>query len=428
MEIYLVGGAVRDQLLGIDYHDSDYVVVGASPDDLLSQGFQQVGSDFPVFLHPETKQEYALARTERKSGSGYNGFTCYSAPDVTLEQDLLRRDLTINAIAKSESGELVDPYGGLQDIEHKILRHVSEAFVEDPLRVLRVARFAARYYPLGFRIADETLALMRSLAESGELEALTLERIWKETERALTESLAGYDSTAHIYFDVLRQCGALKVIFPEIDALFGVPQPEKHHPEIDTGVHTLMCLQQACQLSDDISVRFATLMHDLGKGLTRPEDWPRHIDHEKRGLKLVEQCCKRLRVPKIVEQVSLLVTQYHTHVHRAFELKPQTIMKLLKSCDALRRPDRFEHILLACKADARGRTGFEDVAYLQVNYLQDCANAARAVTPKDLPESPTGEKPQGAELGKSLERAKVGAIAKVKSHWQDKLQHENQNG
>lgn len=420
MKIYLVGGAVRDQLLGVDYHDSDYVVVGATPDALLAKGFQQVGSDFPVFLHPETKEEYALARTERKSGSGYNGFSCYSEPDVTLEQDLLRRDLTINAIAKSETGELVDPYGGQRDIENKVLRHVSDAFVEDPLRVLRVARFSARYYPLGFRVADETLELMRSLADSGELAALTPERVWKETERALTESLVSFDSTAHIYFDVLRQCGALKVIFPELDALFGVPQPEKHHPEIDTGVHTLMCLQQACKLSDEISVRFATLVHDLGKGLTKPEDWPRHIDHEKRGLKLVEQCCKRLRVPKNIEQVSLLVTQYHTHVHRAFELKPQTVMKLLKRCDAIRRPERFEHILLACKADARGRTGFEDVAYLQANYLRDCASAARAITPKDLPDLPSGEKPQGVELGQALERAKVTAIAKVKSEWENK--------
>lgn len=420
MEIYLVGGAVRDQLLGVDYHDSDYVVVGSTPDALLAQGFQQVGSDFPVFLHPETKEEYALARTERKSGSGYNGFSCYSEPDVTLEQDLLRRDLTINAIAKSENGELVDPYGGQQDIENKILRHVSDAFVEDPLRVLRVARFAARYYPLGFRVADETLELMRALAESGELEALTPERVWKETERALTESLKQYDSSAHIYFDVLRQCGALKVIFPELDALFGVPQPEKHHPEIDTGIHTLMCLQQACKLSNEISVRFATLVHDLGKGLTKPEDWPRHIDHEKRGLTLVEQCCRRMRVPKHVEQVALLVTQYHTHVHRAFELKPQTIMKLLKSCDAIRRPDRFEHILLACKADSRGRTGFEDVAYLQVDYLRECAKAAQAITPNDLPDLPSGEKPQGAELGKALERSKVTAIAKIKTQWQSR--------
>ncbi|MFT5711591.1 MAG: tRNA nucleotidyltransferase (CCA-adding enzyme) [Halioglobus sp.] len=364
MKTYLVGGAVRDELLNYPVVERDWVVVGARPQDLLSQGYQQVGKDFPVFLHPETKDEYALARLERKQGHGYSGFAVDADPTVTLEEDLMRRDLTVNAIAKSSSGEFIDPYGGRADIKAKLLRHVSDAFLEDPLRVLRTARFAARYAHLGFTVAPETLALMSQIVDSGELQHLSIERIWVETDRALGER------SPDIFFEVLRSCGALRALLPEVEALFGVPQNAEHHPEIDTGVHTMMVLQQAALLSPLTSVRFAALLHDLGKGTTPSKDWPRHIAHEVRGLKLVEAVCKRLAVPNQHRALSLLVCEYHTHCHRALELKAKTLMKLFSATDALRRPDRFEEFLLACEADSRGRTGLENRDYPQTNYLR----------------------------------------------------------
>ncbi|MCS3604517.1 tRNA nucleotidyltransferase (CCA-adding enzyme) [Buttiauxella sp. BIGb0471] len=378
MKIYLVGGAVRDGLLNIPVKDKDWVVVGATPQEMLDAGFQQVGKDFPVFLHPKSREEYALARTERKSGQGYTGFTCYAAPDVTLEQDLLRRDLTINAIAQDEHGEYIDPYNGRADIEKRQLRHVSPAFNEDPLRVLRVARFAARYAHLNFQIAPETQALMSSMAANGELEHLTPERVWKETENALTSR------NPQVYFDVLRKCGALKVLFPEIDALFGVPAPEKWHPEIDTGIHVLMTLSIAAQLSPEVDVRFATLCHDLGKGLTPKEFWPRHHGHGPAGVKLVEQLCQRMRVPNEIRDLAKLVAEYHDLIHTISILQPKTIVKLFDAIDAWRKPHRVEQVALTSEADARGRTGFEASDYPQGRLLRAAWVAAKSVTNKEV--------------------------------------------
>ncbi|MCB1665788.1 MAG: multifunctional CCA addition/repair protein [Pseudomonadales bacterium] len=373
MDIYLVGGAVRDRLLGFDKADRDWVVVGATPQQMLAQGYTQVGRDFPVFLHPQTKEEYALARTERKTGPGYTGFAFNADPGVTLEEDLLRRDLTLNAIAEDANGHLIDPYGGARDIEQRVLRHVSPAFTEDPLRVLRVARFAARFASLGFTIADETLALMRTLSESGELQHLVAERVWQETEKALRSP------APQVYFHALRECGALQVILPELDRLFGIPQPPQHHPEIDTGVHVLMCVEQASRLSDDPVVRFATLLHDLGKGVTPKEQWPHHYGHETLGLPLIRDVCERLRVPKRYAAVARLVCEYHTHCHRAAELKPATVLRVLEALDTFRRPEQLAQFLLACEADSRGRTGFEERPYPQADILRSAAAAARAV-------------------------------------------------
>ena len=351
--IYLVGGAVRDALLGLPIKDKDWVVVGATPQEMLDAGYQQVGRDFPVFLHPQTREEYALARTERKSGSGYTGFTCYAAADVTLEADLQRRDLTINAIARDDDGEIIDPYNGRDDLENRLLRHVSSAFSEDPLRVLRVARFAARYAHLGFRIADETMTLMRDMTTAGELEHLTPERVWKETEGALTTR------NPQVFFQVLRDCDALRVLFPEVDALFGVPAPAQWHPEIDTGIHTLMTLSMAAMLSPEVDVRFATLCHDLGKALTPKARWPRHHGHGPAGVKLVEQLCQRLRVPNDIRDLAKLVAEFHDLIHTFPILQPKTIVKLFDSSDAWRKPQRVEQIALTREADVRGRTGFE---------------------------------------------------------------------
>nr|WP_233338013.1 multifunctional CCA addition/repair protein [Buttiauxella sp. S04-F03] len=374
----MVGGAVRDGLLRLPVKDKDWVVVGATPQEMLDAGYQQVGKDFPVFLHPKSREEYALARTERKSGQGYTGFTCYAAPDVTLEQDLLRRDLTINAIAQDEHGEFIDPYNGRADIEKRLLRHVSPAFNEDPLRVLRVARFAARYAHLSFQIAPETLTLMSSMASNGELEHLTPERVWKETENALTSR------NPQVYFDVLRKCGALKVLFPEIDALFGVPAPEKWHPEIDTGIHVLMTLAIAAQLSPDVDVRFATLCHDLGKGLTPKEFWPRHHGHGPAGVKLVERLCQRMRVPNEIRDLAKLVAEYHDLIHTISILQPKTIIKLFDAIDAWRKPQRVEQVALTSEADARGRAGFEASDYPQGRLLRAAWNAAQSVTNKEV--------------------------------------------
>jgi tRNA nucleotidyltransferase (CCA-adding enzyme) len=349
MKIFLVGGAVRDRLLGRPHHEHDYVVVGSTPDELTALGYRPVGKDFPVFLHPTTGEQYALARTERKTGPGYYGFATRFSPDVTLEEDLARRDLTINAMAEDDQGTLVDPYGGMRDLRARTLRHVSPAFVEDPLRVLRVARFAARFAPLGFSVAPETMELMRRIVSSGELAALVAERVWVETERALGED------RPTVYFEVLRDCGALAAVLPEIAALDGVPQPEKWHPEIDTGLHTMQVLEVASGLSRDTTVRFAALMHDVGKGLTPREQWPGHLGHEEAGARLIESACVRLKVPNEHRDLAVLVARHHAKVHRAAELRPGTLLELLEATDAFRRVDRFDRLLLACEADARGR-------------------------------------------------------------------------
>ncbi len=378
MKTYKVGGCVRDRLLGLPVKDIDWVVVGTSSDAMLAAGYKPVGKDFPVFLHPETHEEYALARTERKTAPGYAGFVFHAAPDVTLEEDLARRDLTINAMAEDEGGNIIDPYGGQADLEQRLLRHVSPAFVEDPVRILRVARFAARFADMGFRIADETLQLMKQMVDNGEVDALVPERVWQETVRALAE-----DRPAR-FFEVLRDCGALARLFPEIDRLFGVPQPQEHHPEIDTGVHTMMVLQQAARLSDDTRVRFAALVHDLGKGTTPKDEWPRHIAHEARGVPLVRALCERLKVPRDYRELAELVTRYHLHFHRAAELRDDTFMRTLQALDAFRRPERFELFLLACEADARGRPGYEDRDLPQARIFRQAFEAARAIDASSL--------------------------------------------
>ena len=400
MQVYLVGGAVRDQLLGHPYHEKDYVVVGATPEQLLNQGFQPVGKDFPVFLHPETKDEYALARTERKSGHGYHDFEFFTDPSVTLEDDLIRRDLTINAMAMNEDGELFDPYHGYQDLNQRILRHVSDAFAEDPLRVLRVARFAARYHQYGFKVAEETIALMKNLADSGEVQALTPERVWKETSRALMER------DADIYFEVLRQCDALKILFPEIETLFGVPQRPEYHPEIDCGIHTLMSLQQACKADYSMDVRFAVLVHDLGKALTPKDELPRHIMHEERGVQPVTDLCERLKVPTQTKQLAIAVCKEHLKCHQAFTLKPGTLWRLLQRLDVLRRPERVEAFVQACECDAKGRLGLEDREYPQAKYVLDAVQIVRSIKASDLP-----PEIKGPDIGEMLIQKRIEALA-----------------
>ena len=404
MQVYLVGGAVRDHLLGHPYHEKDYVVVGTTPEQLLAQGFQPVGKDFPVFLHPETKDEYALARTERKSGHGYHGFEFHTDPSVTLEQDLIRRDLTINAMAMDNDGNVYDPYGGQQDLCNKVLRHVSNAFVEDPLRVLRIARFAARYHALGFVVAPETLLLMQELAESGELDALTLERVWKETSRALMEA------HADVYFETLRACGALKVLFPELDALFGIPQRPEYHPEIDCGVHTMMSLQQACRANYSLDVRFAVLLHDLGKALTPADELPRHIMHEERGIRPVTEVCDRLRVPTNTKQLALAVCKEHLKCHQALSLKPGTLWRLLQRLDVLRRPERVEAFVQACECDSRGRLGLEDRDYPQAKYILEAIQVVRSIKAQDLPADV-----EGPDIGEMLIERRIKAIEQLKA-------------
>jgi tRNA nucleotidyltransferase (CCA-adding enzyme) len=404
MRVYLVGGAVRDRLLGLAVRERDWVVVGARPEELAQAGYQAVGREFPVFLHPQTHEEYALARRERKVGPGYRGFTTQFSPEVTLEEDLKRRDLTINAIAESEEGTIIDPYGGQADLAARQLRHVSEAFVEDPVRILRVARFAARFASLGFRIAPETLELMRRMTAAGEVEALVPERVWQETERALSSA------DPQVFFETLRSCGALRVIFPEIDALYGVPQPPRWHPEIDTGVHVMLVLQCAARLGGSNAVRFAALTHDLGKACTPRERWPSHHGHEQAGVPLIEGLCSRLKVPGSHRELAILAARYHTHVHRARELKPATVLTLLESCDAFRRPERFAELLLACEADARGRTGKEHDPYPQAAYLAAAQAAAAGVT---LPADERGAL-AGRQIGEEVRRRRLGAISRVK--------------
>lgn len=405
MQIYKVGGAVRDQLLGRPVVDTDWVVVGATPEQMLAEGYRPVGEDFPVFLHPQTGEEYALARTERKTGHGYAGFTFYAAPTVSLEEDLARRDLTVNAMAQGDDGQLIDPYGGQQDLAACVLRHVSPAFAEDPLRVLRVARFAARYAELGFSIAAETQALMRQLAESGELQHLTAERVWHECARALMEP------HPEVFIQVLHNTGALAVLLPEVDALFGVPQRAEYHPEIDTGLHVLCVLQQCALHQQNLSVRWACLLHDVGKGLTPAEVLPRHLGHEVRGLKLIRHINKRLKVPKEMSELALLVGEYHTQCHRALELKPSTLLKLLMRLDCIRRPQRLEDFASACSMDAKGRYGFEQSAYPQADYVRAAAQTLRDISIKPLLEQGL----RGAELGQALEQLRLRALKTLKS-------------
>ncbi|PWB31309.1 multifunctional CCA addition/repair protein [Pseudomonas sp. SDI] len=405
MQIYKVGGVVRDRLLGLADADVDRVVVGATVEQMLALGYRPVGADFPVFLHPQTGDEYALARTERKSGRGYGGFTFHASPEVTLEEDLIRRDLTINAMAEDDDGRITDPFNGQQDLKDRILRHISPAFAEDPLRVLRVARFAARFAGLGFTVAPETLELMRQLSESGELQALTPERSWREIARAL---MADHPQ---VFIQVLRDCGALKELLPELDALFGVPQPVAHHPEVDTGAHTLAVLAQAAQHGQPLTVRWACLLHDLGKGLTPQTEWPRHIAHEQRGLKLIGAVNQRFKVPRDCQELALLVGEYHTHGHRALELKASTLLELLQSFDVYRRPERFEAFIAACEMDARGRLGLEERLYPQADYLRGAAQAARSVAvPPLVQQGLTGQ-----ALGEAIKRERLKALQAYKA-------------
>ena len=405
MKIYLVGGAVRDQLLNLPVKDRDWLVVGATPETLLQQGYQQVGKDFPVFLHPDTHEEYALARTERKSGSGYTGFTCYAAPDVTLEDDLQRRDLTINAIAYSAKGEYIDPYHGIDDIHAKLLRHVSDAFSEDPLRVLRVARFAARFAPLGFTIAPETMSLMQEMTNSGELNALTAERVWKETEKAL------HSQAPQVYFEILHQCGALKILFPEINALFGVPAPKKWHPEIDTGIHTMMVLAMASRLTDDIAVRFSALCHDLGKGVTPVENWPHHHGHGPAGVPLVEALCQRYRIPNQIRDLAKLAAKYHDHLHRIEKMRPSKIIRLFDAIDAWRKPERIDQLAIISEADARGRQGAENLPYPQGIFFRQAFKIANQVDVKSI----VSRGLKGSAIREALTKQREVAIIEWKS-------------
>jgi tRNA nucleotidyltransferase (CCA-adding enzyme) len=400
MQVYLVGGAVRDEQLGIPLKERDWCVVGATPDDMRQLGYKPVGKDFPVFLHPETNEEYALARTERKTAVGYHGFAFNTDPGVTIEEDLARRDFTMNALAKDQQGKLIDPFGGRDDIANGIIRHVSDAFAEDPVRILRAAKFAARYASRRFAIAPATRDLMRQMVANGEASALVPDRVWRETEAAL----AGPDPRA--FFEALRACDALAVVFPEIDALFGVPQPPKWHPEVDTGLHTMMVLEQASESSTAVDVRFAALVHDLGKAATAKDEWPSHPAHEERGKRLIDAMSERLPLPRACRDLALIVAEFHTHCHRAGELRDKTVVKLLERTDAFRRPERFRKFLLACEADARGRTTFEDRDYPQADVLLrafaaadsiDGSAIARQYAEKDIPEA--------------IRRARIAAVA-----------------
>lgn len=406
LNCFLVGGAVRDMLLGLAVVERDWVVVGSSPEQMQSQGFTQVGKDFPVFLHPRSHEEYALARTERKSGHGYGGFSFHTDAGVTLEEDLKRRDLTVNAMAQDANGNLIDPYNGRADLDARILRHVSPAFVEDPLRVLRIARFSARFHHLGFSIAPETQTLMKQLVDSGEIAHLVAERVWKETSRALLEA------NPEIYFRTLNDCGALPVLFPEIAALDGVPQPAKHHPEIDTLEHLYLCLAKAADHDWPLAVRFAVLCHDLGKGTTAAVEWPHHHGHERRGVKLTEQLGKRLAVPRELITIGKLTAEYHTHCHRALELTPQTLIKLFKALDTQRRPQRLDVFLKACQADSQGRLGRGETPYPQADFLATLATALSVDT------QPLQERGLvGREFGKAIHHQQLSQLSKARQSW-----------
>ncbi len=397
LKVYSVGGAVRDELLGLPVRDHDWVVVGSTPEDMLARGFLTIGKDFPVFLHPERHEEYALARTERKTAPGYRGFAIHAAPDVTLEQDLLRRDFTINAIARGPDGRLIDPYHGIADLRAGILRHVSPAFSEDPVRILRAARFVARF---GFRIAPETMELMREMVANGEADALVPERVWQEIARALMET------TPSRFFVTLRECNALIKILPEIHALFGVPQPPRYHPEIDCGIHTMLVLDDAAQHGYPLEARFAALTHDIGKGNTPADILPRHIGHEARSVELLHALCVRLRVPNECRDLGLLVARHHGNVHRARELRPETIVDLLHNCDAWRRPARFENLLQACASDARGRTGHEQDDYPQAGYLLRMLQAAQTVNAGDIAQ----QCKNGQAIAEKIREARIIAV------------------
>ncbi|OBT07377.1 multifunctional CCA tRNA nucleotidyl transferase/2'3'-cyclic phosphodiesterase/2'nucleotidase/phosphatase [Vibrio sp. UCD-FRSSP16_10] len=407
MQTYLVGGAVRDKLLNIDNYDQDWVVVGSTPQALLDLGYQAVGKDFPVFLHPKTHEEYALARTERKSGSGYTGFDCYFAQDVSLEEDLIRRDLTINAIAQDASGKLYDPYGGQQDIQNKLLRHVSDAFTEDPLRVLRVARFAAKLHHLGFSVAEETQNLMAQIVNSGELETLTAERVWQEWHKSLLTQ------DPQIFIEVLQQCGALDVIIPELSRLFGVPQTEKWHPEIDTGIHTLMVAKRAAQLTDESEIRFAAQLHDLGKGVTPQTEWPSHKMHCHTGLTIIDKLCQRLRVPNQYKELALHVCKQHSNIHRAKELKASTLLRVLDSFDVWRKPKVLQQVLITCQADSQGRLGHTSSPYPQPDYIEAAYQSALAVNVQQVIQDGFN----GKEIREELNKRRVEAIEGVKQNW-----------
>lgn len=404
MKKYLVGGAVRDELLNYPTSDKDWVITGATVKEMLDLGYLQVGKDFPVFLHPKSKEEYALARIERKLGHGYHGFELHATPKVTLEEDLSRRDLTINAIAKDEANNLIDPYNGVSDINNKVLRHVSDAFVEDPVRILRVARFAARYHHLGFNIADETLNLMKKIVTDGEIQHLVAERVWQEMMGALGEK------NPEVFIEVLREVGALKVLLPEIDVLFGIPNPANWHPEIDSGIHTLMVLQQSSILSELPLVRFAALCHDLGKGVTPEALWPKHHGHEEKGVKIIKKLCERLKVPKEFTEIAALGSRYHLHGHKALELKPVTLLKMFDAFDLFRRPERFEYYLDICEADFRGRTGFEKFDYPQRAFLQGLAIAVSKISGKDIEDKSLS----GKAFGEALRELKLNTIVDTK--------------
>ncbi len=404
MEIYLVGGAVRDELLDFPVRERDWVVVGSTVDELINKGFKQVGKDFPVFLHPDTHEEYALARTERKTAAGYKGFTVHADISVTLEQDLARRDLTINAIAKSDDGEFFDPFNGIIDIKNRLIRHVSPAFAEDPVRILRIARFMAKYFHLGFSIAKETLDLMKSMVTTGEVDALVPERIWTELSKALDER------SPHIFIHTLRQCNALKIIAPELDSLFSIPQRADFHPEIDCGVHSLLSLEQACIITPDKQVRFAALVHDLGKATTPQEILPKHIKHEVNGVPQLKSLCKRLHCPNDYRDLALRTCEFHTQAHSAFELRPKSLLKLFQSIDAFRNPQRFEQFLLACEADSKGRTGFENCDYPQKKYLAEILAAANEIDTKQFAKSDL----IGKEIAKKIRELRLQAISSAK--------------
>lgn len=407
MKTYLVGGAVRDTLLGLPVQERDWVVLGETPESMVAQGFRPVGKDFPVFLHPVSHEEYALARTERKTAPGYKGFAIHAEPDVSLEQDLIRRDLTINAIAMTPDGQLIDPYGGQQDLQARVFRHISPAFAEDPVRILRVARFAARYQHLGFSLAAETNDLMKAMVAAGEADALVPERVWAEFVKAISEP------TPSAFFYTLRGCGALAKVFPELDNLFGVPQPPKYHPEIDTGIHSLMCLEQAALLSKSLEVRFAALVHDLGKALSPKDQWPHHYGHEKSGLTILASMCERLKVPNAFKALAMQVMQYHTHCHKTFELRASTLTDTLAALNAFKPKNNLHLFLLACEADAKGRTGFENTPYPQAELFRQAAEAGAAVDTSAILASTL----QGPEIGAAIRQLRVKAVAAVIKQW-----------
>jgi tRNA nucleotidyltransferase (CCA-adding enzyme) len=403
MKNYLVGGAVRDTLLKLPVTERDWVVIGQTPESMLRQGFRPVGKDFPVFLHPRSHEEYALARTERKTAHGYKGFSVYAAPDVSLEEDLLRRDLTINAMAMAEDGQLIDPYNGQHDLERRVFRHVSPAFCEDPVRILRVARFAARFSHLGFTVAPETAALMRAMVDSGEIDYLVPERVWAECFKALSEA------TPSAFFYTLKGCGALAKILPELDNLFGIPQPPQYHPEIDTGIHSLLCLEQAALLSPSPQVRFAALVHDLGKAVSPKDNLPHHYGHETTGLPILAAMCQRLRVPNHFKALAQQVMHYHTHCHKAAELRPSTLVDTLAALGALKPDNTLDAFLLACEADTRGRTGFENQRYPQADIFRSAAQAAAAVDTSAIVNGHL----QGAKIGAAIRDLRIKAVAEV---------------